>query len=82
MIMKTLPKLLQFQDGEPEPIYVLSKDIGKIVLGWTPAVLADLRRRKVGPRFYRQARTTVYAVADIKAFLERDPVETFNKGDE
>jgi hypothetical protein len=64
--------------GDTQLIFVASKDIEKIVLGFSPKTAANLRSQKRGPPFYMNGGTPYYKVSELEDYFGRNRVETFN----
>ncbi len=60
------------------PLIVASKDIEKIVLGFSPKTAANLRSQKKGPRYFMVGGTPYYKTSDLLDYFFSNPVETFN----
>jgi len=43
-----------------------------------PGTLANLRSQKRGPRYYKIGKKICYDVADLRAFVFADPIQTIN----
>lgn len=56
--------------GSPYEVYV--------TYGIPLGTLANMRWKKVGPKFYRQGRRIVYFFDDVEAWLKENPVLTID----
>jgi hypothetical protein len=79
--VKSLPndaQCIQFETGNIRPLFVASKDIEKVIVGFNKKTAANLRCQKKGPRFYMVGGTPYYKVSDLEEYFGKNPVETFN----
>jgi hypothetical protein len=60
------------------PLIVASKDIEKVILGFSPKTAANLRSQKKGPRYFMVGGTPYYKTSDLLEYFCSNPVETFN----
>jgi hypothetical protein len=73
-----LPKDAQCTSGDIAPLMVASKDVGRIILGFSSKTAANLRSQKRGPRYYMDGGTPYYKVSELIDYFCRNRVETFN----
>lgn len=72
-------KLIQFSQDNPKPLFVSSKDVEKVVIGWSKKTASNLRSQKKGPRFFMVGGTPYYKLSDLEEFFSKCPVETINE---
>jgi hypothetical protein len=80
--LEPIPKdiqIAQFVRGDSQPLLVASKDIEKIIVGYSAKTAANDRSRKVGPRYFIRGGRPYYLVQDLIEHFTRNPVETFDK---
>ena len=71
-------QIIQFEAGECRPCFVASKDIEKVVVGYSKKTAANDRSRKRGPPFYMVGGTPYYLVSELIEHFTRNRVETIN----
>ena len=72
-------RLIGFPEGEFRPLFVSSKDVEKVVIGWNKKSAANARSLKKGPRFYVVHGMPFYRISDLEDHFGKNPVETFNE---
>jgi hypothetical protein len=79
--LEPIPKdiqIAQFVPGDSQPLLVASKDIEKVVIGYSAKTAANDRSRKVGCRYFMRGGRPYYLVQDLLNHFTQNPVETFN----
>ena len=79
--LEPIPKdiqIAQFVRGDSQPLLVASKDIEKVVIGYSAKTAANDRSRKVGCRYFMRGGRPYYLVQDLLNHFTQNPVETFN----
>ena len=71
-------KIIEFLQGETQPIVVAGKNVDKIVYGYTSKTAANERSLKIGPRYFLRNGRPYYLVSDLVDHFTQDPVETFS----
>ncbi len=71
-------QIIQFEAGEFHPYFVASKDIEKVVVGYSKKTAANDRSRKRGPPYYMIGGTPYYLVSELIEHFTRNRVETIN----
>ena len=74
-----LPKdvrIIDYAPGEFKPLLVSSKDVEKVVIGWSKKTAANLRSQKKGPRYYLVGGTPYYQIEDLEEYFSRYLVKT------
>jgi hypothetical protein len=69
---------VQSATGDFRPLFVASKDIEKVIIGFTPKTAANLRSQKKGPSYSMVGGTPYYKIDDLVDFFGKNRVETFN----
>ncbi len=78
---KPLPKniqMAQFEAGESQPLIIASKNIERVVNGYSAKTAANDRSRKLGPPYYMVGGTPYYLVSEVIEYFTRNRVETIN----
>jgi hypothetical protein len=78
---KPLPKniqMAQFEAEESRPLIVASKNIERVVNGYSAKTAANDRSRKLGPPYYMVGGTPYYLVRELIEYFTRNRVETTN----
>ncbi|PIR01370.1 MAG: hypothetical protein COV66_01800 [Nitrospinae bacterium CG11_big_fil_rev_8_21_14_0_20_45_15] len=73
----TAPQVINFAPGEFRPLFVASKDIERVVLGYSAKSAANDRCAKRGPKFYMVGGRPYYRISDLENYFGARPVETF-----
>ncbi|MBT7934849.1 MAG: hypothetical protein HN722_01495 [Nitrospina sp.] len=71
-------QIAQLEAGESRPLVVASKNIEKVVDGYTAKTAANDRSRKRGPPYYMVGGTPYYLVSEVIEYFTRNRVETIN----
>ncbi len=71
-------QIVQFVQGDFQPLLVASKDIESVIRGYSSKTAANDRSRKVGPRYFMRGGRPYYLVQDLIEHFTQNPVETFN----
>jgi len=71
-------KVIKFLPGEFQSLVVASKDIEKVVIGYSAKTAANDRSRKIGPRYFLRGGRPYYLVQDLVEHFTQHPVETLN----
>ena len=71
--------IVEFLPGESWPLIVASKNIERIISGYTAKTAANDRSRKLGPPYYMIGGTTYYLVSELIEHFTRNRVETTNE---
>ena len=71
-------RIMEFPPSEVRPLIVSSKDIEKVVIGYSSKTAANDRSRKRGPKFYMVGGTPYYKISELVEFFTQNPVETLN----
>ena len=78
-LVEPLPKdarVIDYAPGEFKPLFVSSKDVEKVVIGWSKKTAANLRSQKKGPRYYLVGGTPYYRVEDLEGYFSQYLVKT------
>ncbi len=78
-LVEPLPKdvrVIDYAPGEFKPLFVSSKDVEKVVIGWSKKTAANLRSQKKGPRYYLVGGTPYYRIEDLDEYFSRYLVKT------
>ncbi len=76
MNKKKTPQVVQFEAGDSGPLIVSSKNIEKIVNGYSAKTASNDRSRKRGPVFYMVGCTPYYKVSELIKYFTQNRVET------
>ncbi len=71
-------QIIQFEAGEFHPYFVASKDIEKVVVGYSKKTAANDRSRKRGPPYYMIGGTPYFLVSELIEHFTRNRFETIN----
>ena len=71
-------QIIHFEPGEFRPLFVASKDIEKVVIGYSAKTAANDRSLKRGPRYYMVGGRPYYRIRDLEEYFSNSPVETMN----
>jgi hypothetical protein len=69
---------IQGETGIGLPLFVASKDVEKVILGFSPKTAANLRSQKKGPPYSMVGGTPYYKLDDLVDYFGGNRVETFN----
>lgn len=69
-------KIADLPAGEPKPLFVAARHIGKVIIGLSPKTAANWRSQKVGPRFFMVNGSAYYAWSDLLDYFGANPVVT------
>jgi hypothetical protein len=72
-------KLRVVGPGEPTPLFVTARAIGKVVIGLSPKTLANWRSYGIGPKYFMKNGSVYYGFEDLRSFFGENPVETFDE---
>lgn len=69
-------KIVDFPAGEPKPLFVAARHIGKVIVGLSPKTAANWRFQKIGPRYSVVNGSVYYAWADLEDCFSANQVTT------
>ena len=69
-------KIADFPAGEPKPLFVAARNIGKVIIGLSPKTAANWRSQKIGPRYSVVNGSVYYAWNDLEDCFGANPVMT------
>ena len=71
-------RVANFAKGEFRPLFVASRDIGRVVIGLTAKTMANLRARRAGPPYSIVGNRPYYRLSDIEDWITRNQIQTSN----
>ncbi len=69
-------RVIQFPEGQPEPLFVRASDVSKVVVGLSPKTMANWRAAKIGPEFFVVGGRPYYEMQTLCEFFKQNPVRT------
>ena len=73
-------KVIRFTEGQPEPLFVASRDVPKVIIGVSKSTLSNWRCAKKGPAYHMVQGVPYYNWQELKEYFSTGRVETFNGG--
>ncbi len=71
-------RVIEFPPGEIEPLFVVARDVPKVIIGVSKSTLANWRCQKVGPPYHMINGVPYYNWQELKEYFSTGRVETFN----
>ena len=69
-------KIADFPAGEPKPLFVAARHIGKVIVGLSPKTAANWRSQKIGPRYSVVNGSVYYAWKELENCFSANQVKT------
>jgi len=69
-------RVVEFPEGQPEPLFVKAPDIGKVILGLSPSTAANWRSQGIGPEYHVIGGSVYYEFQVLKEFFSGGLVQT------
>jgi len=69
-------RVIQFPEGQPEPLFIAARDVPKVIIGLSAKTLANWRCQKINLPFHMVNGSPYYEWQELKAFFSQGRVET------